>query len=55
MIFYAIIYIDMVHFNLKQDDKIIKKVVYKTTTEEMALNNLDKFEEKWDKKYHGTI
>ena len=31
------------------------KEVYKATTEEVALGNLDKFEEKWGKKYPGAI
>ncbi len=31
------------------------KEVYKATTEEIALGNLDKFEEKWGKKYPGAI
>lgn len=83
--FYTLVYMDAIHFNVKQDNQVVKKVVYpyteiqncivhqirnstrfvsyknfksfmsdlkevyKATTEEVAVGNLEKFEEKWGK------
>jgi len=48
---YAVVFLDAIHYKVKQEGHIVNKPVYTAPSEEAALALLDDFEEIWGSKY----
>src|SRR5574344_2188322 len=48
---YPMVFLDAIHYHVRENNIVVKKAVFKAPTEDLALTNLGIFEEKWDKKY----
>lgn len=48
---YPMVFLDAIHYHVRENNIVVKKAVYKAPTEDLALTNLGIFEEKWGKKY----
>lgn len=49
--FYAVVFMDAIHYHVRSEGQIVKKAVYAAVDEAAALDALDAFSERWDKKY----
>ena len=48
---YAVVFMDAIHYHARSEGQIVKKAVYAAVDEAAALDALDAFSERWDKKY----
>ena len=48
---YPMVFLDDIYYHVRENNIVVKKAVYKASTEKLILSNLDIFEEKWCKKY----